>query len=109
MLVSAGRSCRAFLRLSSLGRPWESLLERVTPHPSWALSPSSRRGACIPGMKARPEQAASQEPRPSVFLVSAWSVGISHGQMLSMTVLPILPLPLTLPVVSLWFSFVQRV
>ena len=77
----------------------------VTPHPSWgtvALQPQRR---LHPG----DERAASQGPRSLTFCVSAWTMGTFLCQMLSMTVLPILPPPLTLPAVSLWFSFVQRV
>lgn len=80
------------------------------PHtPCGALSPSSHRGACIQGMKARPERAASQGPRSLTFCVSTRTMGTFLCQMLSVTVLPVLPPPLTLPAVSLWFSFVQRV
>lgn len=63
VLVSAGRSCRAFLRLSSLGRPWESLLERdpapivgtVALQPQRCLHPGdegSSRAGCQPGTPA---------------------------------------------------------
>lgn len=40
------------------------------PHtPRGALSPSSHRGTCIQGIKARPERAASQGPRSLTFRV----------------------------------------